>query len=358
LGEEPVILKGLVVDWSLPSKAALQDWLGRETQEGVRVREVVELLPIEVFQELDALRRSFDRRAEDIIVRAYSLKILPLKDLPEFQALIDSTRERLGKLDIMIEEALKSRYTALAAKYYEETADRTPKKVGKVSGRFGVLMMPLRIDPLVWDEYLSEELKAQVEKAEADYKAAKETLDSQLGEVRGELERTRKDLEASKAEVEKATEGVSLPFDVATMRIQRKELESRVKDLQAQERELQRRVERLQRERSDESRSVQASTAWAQERTRETERAISFDVRQLWATTLQELAKKALDALDLEEAKRKRPLETVERHARETLERIWSLQPNSMYARSYELLIAALGKPPVQARTELEGLAS
>lgn len=349
--EEAVIpLKGLVVNWSLPSRATLQDWLRLDHPE-IRIREVVELFPEEVFKELDTIRRGFYRAVERLIVPAYTLKLLPIDSLPKLHDAIDKTRVRLKGLDVMIEEAAKSEYFAKAKKYYEETAGQSPRITSEVAGRFSVMMIPLRLDPIVWDEFLTEEMKVQQERMDRRFDDDKAFYDKRLEGLKAELESQVKVLEvkqadvaAAEAEVEEAFGGVTASVDIVALRAQRAELQEAVKGLKAQVREGQRSLERIQRDRKESTQNFQRSARWARRETEATERAMTFDVKKLWMDTLEGLAKKAVESFELSDKKRRKVLATTLETAQATVDRIYSLQPGSFLIKSYERLIEALGQ--------------
>lgn len=348
--EQSIPLQGIVVDWQLPSKASLQDWLRKETEDDIRIREIVELLPKEVFQELEATRRNFYRNAERIIIRAYSLKLLPTEALPDFQELIEKTKKRLEALDVKIKKAIESEYHKKAVKYFEAVSRDTARRMGSVSGRMYVVMLPLRIDSILWDTFLTDEMKKEQDRQDKQFEKRQTQLNKRLTDIvnsiedsQGQLEGYQRDIDDAEKVVEKAYESMTVPVDVATLKVERKKLNSQVRTLRAQERELRGKLDRLQRDRQTSQANYENATRWARRQQEETERTIRFDTRRLWADTLEQLAKDVLDALESNDMKLiKKTLSRVKQSAETTLSRIWSVQPGSMLTNSYERFIASV----------------
>lgn len=362
--EANVVLKGFVLSWSIPSRAYLQDWLRLETEEEVRVREVVELFPEDIFRELAAIRRNFYKVAEGLVLPAYGIKLLPTEGLPKLKELIAKTSKRLQELDTRIEEALKSDYHEKAVDYYTETAEASPKKVSKISGRFGVSMIPLRIDAFTWDTFLTDEMKRQLDSIDYEYKRRREINEQSMAEMRDErrlIEAKLKDaetmIENAESEVAKAYEPMTLPVDVTTMRVQKKELEAKIKEMKKQETKLQRKINRLQTDQVNDRQSFQRSARWARDMTEETRKQVSFDVKRLWTQNLQDLVKRAIDTFDLSKKRQIKSLKYVKTSAEETQRRIWSLQPDSNLVKKYEkflgLVVRAINGEPVKEEFEV-----
>ncbi|MFQ6076645.1 MAG: hypothetical protein ACE5Z5_11015 [Candidatus Bathyarchaeia archaeon] len=364
--EESISLRGLVVDWNLPSKAILVDWL-KQTVEEVRVKEVVELFPKEIFDELETIRRTFYYNLEKLTIPAYSLKLLPVEALPKFQGVIKTTRARLQKLDHDIQAALESEYTKKATKYYTQHADRRARLVESISHRFQVFMMPLRLDRILWDEFLSESMQKELERIRERYERERTSLEAQLESIREqiesavkELEARRKDLADAEAEVEKVYEGVKIPYDIALLRVQKSELQGKVKDLKARARELQMKIQRLEREQREREAGFGRATVWARRQTEETQRRIRFDTRRVWEQEIEDFVREALDSLEETPKVRDRILRKLERAAKASLDRIYSVMPTSRLVKAYEKFITAVkealeGKIEL-AKEKLEGL--
>jgi len=364
--EESIALRGLVVDWNLPSKAILVDWLKQEIDE-VRLKEVVELFPKEIFDELETIRRTFYYNLEKLTIPAYSLKLLPVDGLPKFQQVIEATRKRLEKLDEKIQEALASEYTKRATEFYQKRADRRARLIERISHRFQIFMMPLRLDRVLWDEFLSESMKRELDRIHKSYERERASLQDQLKAIRSRIDQTVKELEARKrelaqaeAEVEKAYEGVKLPIDIALLRIQKSELTSRVKNLKAKARELQLKIQRLEREQRERESGISRATLWARRQTEQTDRRIRFDTRRVWEQEIEDLVREALDSLEEVPKIRDRVLRKLERSAKKSLDRIYSVMPTSRLIKAYERFIQAvkdaLAGQLEEAKDQLESL--
>jgi len=346
--DEAITLQGFVVDWNLPSKAVLVDWLRQEVDE-VRLKEVVELFPKEVFDELETIRRTFYYQLEKLTIPAYSLKLLPVDALPKFQEVIETTRKRLERLDEKIQEALRSDYHRKATEFYARRAERRARVIDRISGRFNVFMMPLRLDRVLWDEFLSESMKRELDRIRERYEHERSTLQGKLEAIQErikqavrELEARKRDLAEAEAEVEKAYEGVKLPVDIALLRVQKKELAGKVKDLKAKARELQLKIQRLEREQREREANMGRATVWARRQTEETERRIRFDARRVWEQEIEGLVREALDALEEIPKIRDRVLRKLERVAKRSLDRIYSVMPTSRLIKTYENFIAVI----------------
>jgi len=181
--KEPILIQGLVVDWNLPSKGLLVDWLSKVVED-VRLKEVVELFPKEIFDELETIRRTFYYRVEKLTIPAYSLKLLPVEALPEFQEAVEDTRRRFQELDKKIKAALESEYAKKAMEYYVRVAERRPRVVESISNRFQVFLMPLKIDRVLWNEFLNDYMKEDMERIKQNFTRMKEEFENQLSEIR------------------------------------------------------------------------------------------------------------------------------------------------------------------------------
>ncbi|MEM2779230.1 MAG: hypothetical protein QXH00_11135 [Candidatus Jordarchaeales archaeon] len=345
---EPFIMQGLVVEWSLPSKSSLVDWIS-ETVEDVRVKEVVELFPKEIFDELENIRRTFYYRVEKLTIPAYSLKILPAEALPKFKEVVEETRAALVRLDEKIKEALKSEYTQKAVSYFTRKAEGKPRLVEGVSGRFNIFMMPLRVDRVLWDEFLNETMRREMERAREAYISEKARLEDELKAVKAEIEEQRRRLEAARreleeaeAEVAKAYEGVTAPVDVALLRVQKAELEAKVKDLRAKARDLELKVQRLEREHREREANFNSARIWAGRQTEQTERRVRFDAWAVLNQQLRELVEEGLRVLDEPSNIRLREFKRLENVARNAMERVRSVMPASRMAEYYERLFIAM----------------
>lgn len=364
--EESIALRGLVVDWNLPSKAILVDWL-KQTVDEVRLKEVVELFPKEVFDELEAIRRTFYYNLEKLTIPAYSLKLLPVDALPKFQKVIENTRNRLEKLDQEIQAALGSEYHKRATDFYAKRAERRARIIERISHRFEVFMMPLRLDRILWDEFLDESMQKELERIHERYERERKSLQEQQGSIREqidltvkELEARRRDLAEAEAEVEKAYEGVKVPYDLALLKVQKSELQSRVKDLKAKARQLQMKIQSLEREQRERESGFGRAQAWARRQTEETERRIRFDTRRVWEQEIEDFVREALDSLEEIPKMRDRTLRKLERAAKTSLDRIYSVMPTSRLIKAYERFIQAvkdaLAGKLEEAKNQLEGL--
>lgn len=340
--EKIISLRGMVVDYSMPSRAVLVDWLKKEIND-VRLKEVVELFPKEIFNELETIRRQFYYRMEVLTVPAYSLKILPMDALPKFQKVIQQTKKRFEKLDEEIKKALKDRYTKKAIDYYQDHGSKA-RIVSSISHRFSVLMMPFRIDALIWQEFLDESLQRQLDAIHKRYENRKKDLENNLEKIQGQLDETKKDLERSSDDVAKAYEGMTLPVDVATLRIERKELQGKVKGLKYQMKKLQREINSLEWKKKDEVTTYQSSSRWAYRQTQETEKRISFDATKLYQDQLENMVRNALETFDLDAKNRNRTLTNYVEAAKKTWDRIMSLMPTSRLGTLYEKSIIAMKK--------------
>lgn len=345
---EPFIMHGLVVQWSLPSRSTLVDWIS-ETVEGVRVKEVVELFPKDVFDDLENIRRTFYYRVEKLTIPAYSLRILPAEALPKFQEVVEETRAALKRLDERIAEALKSDYTQKAVGYFMRKAEAKPRIVEGVSGRFNVLMMPLRIDRVLWDEFLNETMKRELERAKTTYEAERARLEEMLASVRREIDEALRELEVKRRElmeaeeeVARAYEGVKAPFDVALLRTEKAELESKVKDLKAKARELELKIQRLEREQREREQSFASARVWAGQQTEQTERRIRFDAWAVLNQQLRELVEEGLRTIEEPSNVRAREFKRLENVARNAMERVRSVMPASRTAEYYERVYNAI----------------
>ncbi len=346
--EEAFIMKGLVVEWTLPSKATLVDWIS-EVVEDVRVKEVVELFPKEIFVALENIRRVFYYKVEKLTVPAYSLKILPAEALPRFQEAVEETRKALEKLDAQIQDALKSEYTQKAISYYLRKAEAKPRIVESLSKRFQVFMIPLKIDRVLWTEFLDETMRAEMERARGAYMEEKRKLEEELANIRREideagkvLEERRKELAEAEEQVAKAYEGVTLPFDLALLRTQKAELEAKVKDLRAKARDLELKIQRLEREQREREERYSSAAVWARQQTENTERRMRFDAYAVLNQQLRDLIDEGLRVMEEEDASvRKRELKRLEKVSRAALERVRSIMPGSRMASCYEVVYDA-----------------
>jgi len=360
---EAMILKGLVVNWTLPSKATLQDWLKQDNPD-IRIREIVELFPEEIFKDLEAIRRGFYRHVQMLVLPAYSLKLLPFDSLPKIQITIENTRENLKVLDKKIEEALNSDYYKKASQYYKNTSGLNPKSVSNLSERFTVMMIPLRLDSFVWEDFLTEEMEKQKKRITEVYNRDKAVLESSLLSIHKKISDAQKTLDVKQKDILKADEvldeiyePVKLPVDVATLRIEKKELQNEIKDLRYIEKRLKRERDKLESQKRNNFQNLDGARTWARQETKNTEKAISFDVKKLWNTTLEDLIRKSVDSLEaLKIPILLKALETIKEAAEDTLERIWSVQPTSKLIPKYEkfigILVEALNGKDVKASLE------
>lgn len=350
---EVMILKGLVVDWTLPSHATLQDWLRQDNPE-IRIREVVDLFPEEIFRELETTRRGFYRQVHRHIIPAYSLKLLPFEDLPKIQKAIEETREKLATLDNMIEDAMNSKYHKRASEYYKNTSGLNPKAVSNLSNRFFVTMIPLRLDAYAWDELLTDEMKDQKKRLMARYERERSDLQGKLKDIRKKIQDAKEilnvkkeDIKNAEKDLEEAYEPMKIPVDVATLRIEKKELNDRIKDLKYLEKDLTRKINRLEQKKSNTDQNFERSYAFARRETEQTEKAISYDVQKLWTDTLEDLVRKSIDAYELPTTgskTKKTSWTSMKEIAEKTLERIWSVQPTSKLIPKYEKFMGLINE--------------
>jgi len=350
-------MKGLVVDWQMPSRALFQDWLRLENGSDVRIREVVELLPEEIFRELDTIRRTFYKRVERLVIHAYSLKLLPIEDLPKLKAAIEHARKRLKQLDRQIKQATKTEYFKKATEYYRQTANKDPRRIFTTEGRFTVLMMPLQINALVWEQFLTDEMKQKRAALRARYRQEKKQLENQLGDIKQSLASARNDLERAEVDVAEAYEGIMVPMDLAKMKIEKKEIEGKIKDLKSQERNLQNKINRLNLNRREENRQWRTAANWAVRETEKTQDAIRFDVQKLWRSQLEQLIRDAIDTYEMEPRFYKQRFSRLKRSAEQVLERIWSVQPGNKLIPKYEdvsgLLALAVDGQNIKSQLEV-----
>lgn len=345
---EPVLLQGLVVEWTLPSRESLVDWI-RSTVEDVRVKEVVELFPKEIFDELESIRRSFYYKVEKLCIPAYSLKILPIEALPKFQEAVEEVRKALKGLDEKIKAAMKDEYTKKAVSYFVQKAEAKPRMVEGISGRFNVSMMPLRVDRLVWTEFLNDTLKKDLDRLNQIYQEEKARLFDELSQIRQQIEEAQKELEGKKSElaeaeeaVKQAYEPIAAPVDVALLRTEKAELESKIKSLRARARELEMRVQQLEREQQERQSRIASAYTWARQQTEQTERRIRFDAYAVFRQQLNELIAEALRVLEEDEKVRARELKRLITVTRNAMERVRSVMPASRMADYYERLLIAV----------------
>jgi len=347
---ESMIMKGMVINWNLPSKATLQDWLRVDNPE-IRIREIVELFPEEIFRDLEAIRRDFYRKVMRLVLPAYGLKLLPFEDLPKVKDAIEHTKKSLIELDKKIKKALKSDYYEKATNYYHEVAGQKPREFRGLAHRFTTMMMPLRLDPFVWDEFLSNELQKQKDRLKQRYQTQRISLDKNLERIQKEVNEANimlnvkmKDIKEADKVLDEIYEPVKIPVDVATLKIERQELKDRIKELKYQERDLKRKLEKLERSKQNSNQNFGRAYTWAREETEKTDKAIKFDVKRLWASNLEELVRSALESLELEGKAKKKKLENLKADADKTLERIWSIQPKSRLIAKYEKFISLIVK--------------
>lgn len=253
--EEVITLSGLVVDWDIPSRSALMDWFRRGVED-VRVKEVVELFPEEVCARLETARRWFYSEVEKLTIQAYSLHILPLSRLAEFQDTVERMRRRLREVDAMMKQALDDAYTKRAVEYFLREGQRKPRIVESVSERFRVTLMPLRIDRQAWLEQLDGQLKEELRRLEEYYAKRMEELEDEY----------RRRREMSEEQFRRYVEGL------------REEWE--------------RRREELSR-----------AASWARGVAGETARRVRFDAVRLLVAEVREAVAAALEAFKAEDAK-------------------------------------------------------
>jgi hypothetical protein len=345
--DEQIILSGLVVDWTLPSRSALVDWISQNVED-VRVKELVELFPKEVFDELENLRRIFYYRLQDLTIPAFGLRILPMSSLPKFQKVVELTKQALEQLDEKIREALKSEYTQKAIEYYIRMAESKPRLVDGISKRFTVALIPLRIDKLFWDEFLNEQMQREMARIREQYDKEKKKLEEQLDSIRQELELSskrlegaRRDLADAEAEVEKAYEGVKAPVDVALLRVEKSELENKVRELRAKATDLQHKIQQLEREQRERESGVTSARVWAGQQTEETSRRLTFDAYAILTQQLRDLIDDVLRVLEEKTAPAKE-LERLKTVAQQAMERARSLMPGSTLANTYETVYVSI----------------
>lgn len=326
---ESMITRGLVVNCSLPSRSILQD--GIRKQEGeVRYAEIIDLFPQEIFTELETIRRFFYRKLEGMVLPAYSIKLLPFDELPKFKQVIEKTKAALIVLDAKVEAALQSAYHKKATKFFKKTSNgHKPRTFTELSKRMQVSMMPLRLDPFVWQQFLTEEMQNQEARIKARYTAQKERLDADLKQTREAYRTALKDLQKANEDLDTAYETQTVPLNLATMKIELKEIKDRIKDLTYQEKDLKRKLNRLNQNRERETSSRREAYVWATERTEETEKAIAFDVKKLWADQLEDLVRRSLEAYEVPKQLNTR-LQKILKAAEELQERIITVKPGSV----------------------------
>jgi len=305
--KEAITISGLVVDWDLPSRSLLMDWFRRGVEE-VRVKEVVELFPEEVCARLETARRWFYAEVEKLTVQAYSLHILPLSRLAEFQEVVEKMRRRLREVDEMMKLALEDAYTRRAVDYFTKEGQRKPRIVESVSGRFHVKMMPLKIDRRAWEELLEGQLKEELRRLEEHYAKRMEELEEEYMRRR----------EMSEEQLRRYLEGLR--------------------------EELQRRREELQR-----------AASWARGVTGETAQRVRFDAVRLLVSEVREALSAALEAFKADDVKeRDRELNRVAKVLRSLLESASSIGAHGTAQLAERALAAVEGRD----RAAVEELAS
>lgn len=308
-------LSGLVVEFDLPSKAALEDWLRRE-EGGLRLREVVELYPREIFKELEAIRRYFYLKLGEITVPCYSLRLLPMSNVEALRQLVERTRRELEELDRKIEGAVEDAYTRRAVEYFMAKGKR-PRLGPQLASRFSVSLMPLRISRSAWEELLDSQLREELARMEEEARRRREALEGKVKEVEWELrnseERLRQLEERErqlKAQLEEMLEAPMAEERLKELQRQRRDLEAEVEYLESQRKELSWQVERLNRELEARRSSMVQAAGWAREAARQTAEKVSFDAAKLMIGELRSLAEEAVKAIEEEDP---RSLKRVER---------------------------------------------
>jgi len=345
---EAVVIRGLIVDVNLPSRDVLTDWT-RFMDEDVRLKEVVELFPEEIYKTLESIRRGFYYHLERLTIPAYTLKVLPFSSLPAFQRIVEETRARFNKLDEMIIRSLESAYTKRAVEYFKTKWESKPRLTSRVSNRFRVSLIPLKLDRILWDEFLNETMKKELERIRRSYETRKQILEKKLSNVKeqikrgtAEMERLKSELKMAREEVDKAYEERRLPYDVGMLKLEKADLKKKITNLRAKARELQDKIIRLEREREARETRFANAIGWTQRETRETEKRIRIDASRLWQEDLEALIGDALNALEEQEPIRSRELRKLERNARTSLERLGSAMPGSTLITSYEKFLIAV----------------
>jgi hypothetical protein len=326
MSDQSIPLKGLVVEFNLPSRALFHDWVRRETTSEVRVSEIVELLPENIFRELDTIRRQFYKRVEPLIISAYTLKLLPVKDLPKLRAAVVHTRKRLKTLDRAIIKATKTDYFKKATQYYREQSNKDPKTAFLTEGRFRVSMIPLRLNALAWDTFLTDELKQKRAALSARYRKEKKRLANQLDDTQTKLTTLQQEVATTREELIKNYGDLNLPVDLATMKIEKTELTQIVKNLEYRKMEIERKIKRLDQNRRYESRQWRTTTNWAIRQTEKTHDAIRFDVQKLWRSHYQQLIQDAKDTYEMDARYHKQRFTRIREKIDQLCDRIWSVQ--------------------------------
>jgi len=336
-----VSLNGFVVDYSLPSRTVLVDWIRKEVDE-VRLKEVVELFPKEIFDELEAIRRLFYYKLVALTVPAYTLKILPFDALAKFQGAIEQAKKRLKALDVMIVKAIETTYSKKARSYYQEAGNGKPRIVNNISHRFTVSVMPLQIDRFVWREFLDESLEKQLDAIHRKYDARKQELKEEIEGIQAKIFVAQADLKRSKQDVAKAYEGLTVPMDLATMKIEWKELKGQINDLKYSIQKLKQQINRLELKKSRDVASFERSSRWVRSQTEETEKRITFDTKKLYQDQLEKMVRDALNLLPRRKGIRNKGLKGRIRMALDSRNRVVSLMPTSRLGNLFEKVIIAM----------------
>jgi hypothetical protein len=338
-------LKGLVVDWKLPSRALFREWVNVEDNTiDINYSEVIETFPQDIFRELETIRRTFYKRVHPIIMYAYTLKLLSVDDLPKFHDAVEATRKRLEQFDKTVEHATNSDYYKAARQYLNEKHGRGPKIIINTSKRFSVMLMPFRLDSLVWDQFLTDEMKAKKAALSAQFRQSKKQLTEALAKIENQLQAIEVEKSNAKAELIEAYGNANLPFDVATLKIERQDLTQQVKDLEYKKKDIQRQINRLDQNRKQENRRWRRTSNWTIRQAEKTQDEIHFDLFRAWREIKEQLKHDGIDTYDMDPRFHTQRFIRLRDTAITAKERIYTVQPAHSSIRGFTTLIELFTK--------------